>query len=167
MIPSETGYETYNQELLAIVEAFKNWRHYLEACKYEVLVLINQINLCRFIDTKILSFRQARWAHELCRYHLWIDHCQGKANATVDALSHFFKRSQAEKVALRPENPQILYRLQASLTRVSLAGLSLSTLAANSSEAPALSFSPLHKSSFVRPIYCPGYFDSGKSFAEN
>ncbi len=29
MILAETWYKTHNQELLAIVEAFKTWRHYL------------------------------------------------------------------------------------------------------------------------------------------
>ena len=39
MIPAETWYETYNGELLAIVEAFKTWMHYLEGCKHKILVL--------------------------------------------------------------------------------------------------------------------------------
>ena len=69
MIPAETRYKTYNQELLAIVEAFETWRHYLEGCKFEVLILINHNNLRRFMDTKSLSSRQARWAQELSRYH--------------------------------------------------------------------------------------------------
>ena len=30
MIPAETNYETYDQELLAIVEAFRHWRYYVE-----------------------------------------------------------------------------------------------------------------------------------------
>ena len=30
MIPAETRYETHDSELLAIVEAFKTWKHYLE-----------------------------------------------------------------------------------------------------------------------------------------
>ena len=34
MILVETQYETYDQELLAIVEAFKTWRPYLEGCKF-------------------------------------------------------------------------------------------------------------------------------------
>ena len=55
-------YETHNAKLLVIVEAFKNWRHYLESCQYEVLVLTNHNNLCRFMDTKSLSPRQVRWA---------------------------------------------------------------------------------------------------------
>ena len=57
MIPAETRYETHNSELLAIVEAFKTWRHYLEGCKHEVLVLTDHNNLCRFMDTKSLSSR--------------------------------------------------------------------------------------------------------------
>ena len=57
MIPAETRYETHDGELLAIVEAFKTWRHYLEGCKHEVLVLTDHNNLCRFMDTKSLSSR--------------------------------------------------------------------------------------------------------------
>ncbi len=74
MIPAETRYKTYDQELLAIVEAFKTWRHYLEGCKYEVLVLTNYNNLRQFMDTKSLSSYQIRWAQELSQYHFWIDY---------------------------------------------------------------------------------------------
>ena len=45
MISVETWYKTYDQELLAIVEAFKTWRHYLESCKYKVFVLTDHNNL--------------------------------------------------------------------------------------------------------------------------
>ena len=144
MIPAETRYETHDQELLVIVKAFKNWRHYLKDCKYEVLVLTDHKNLRRFMNTKNLSPRQVRWAKELFRYHFRIDYPQGMANAAADALSRFPQRSQAKEDALRAENSQTLYRLQALLTRASPEGLSLSALAANSSEAPAVSFSPLH-----------------------
>ena len=60
MIPIETWYKTHNAEFLAIVEAFKTWHHYLESFKHKVLVLTNQNNLRRFIDTKSLSSRQVR-----------------------------------------------------------------------------------------------------------
>ena len=69
MIPAETQYETHDGELLAIVKAFKTWRHYLEGCKHEVLVFIDYNNLCRFMDTKSLSSRQVRWVQELSQYH--------------------------------------------------------------------------------------------------
>ena len=57
MISAKTQYKTHNAELLAIVEAFKTWRYYLEGCKHKVLVLTNYNNLRRFMDTKSLSFR--------------------------------------------------------------------------------------------------------------
>ena len=89
MIPAETRYETHDGELLAIVEAFKTWRHYLEGSQHEVLVLTNHKNLCWFMETKSLSSRQVRWAQELSRYHLQIDYCQSKANGAADALSQY------------------------------------------------------------------------------
>ena len=55
MISVETRYETHKDELLAIVEAFKTWKHYLKGYKHEVLVLTNHNNLCQFMDTKSLS----------------------------------------------------------------------------------------------------------------
>ena len=67
MIPAETWYETQNQELLAIGEIFKTLRHYLEGFKYEVLILTNYKNLCRFMDTKNLSSRQVWWAQEFSK----------------------------------------------------------------------------------------------------
>ena len=57
MIPTETQYKTYDGKFLAIVEAFKTWRHYLEGCKHEILVLTNHNNLHRSMDTKNLSSR--------------------------------------------------------------------------------------------------------------
>ena len=136
MIFAETRYENHNGELLAIVEAFKTWRHYLEGCKHKVLVLTNHNNLRQFMDTKSLSSRQVRWAQELSRYHFRIDYRQGKANGAVDALSRFLQRSQDEEEKLRAENTQILYRLQTSLTNASLSGLSLNS---------ATDLSPLHR----------------------
>ncbi len=74
MILIETWYETHDGKLLAIVEAFKTWKHYLEGYKHKVLVLIDHHNLQRFMDTKNLSFRQVRWAQELSRYYFRIDY---------------------------------------------------------------------------------------------
>ena len=126
MIPAETRYKTHDGELLAIVEAFKTWRHYLEGCKHKVLVLTDHNNLRRFMDTKSLSSRQVRWAQELSRYHFRIDYRQGKANGAADALSRFPQRNQAEEDELRTENTRILHKLQSSLTNASLSGLSTS-----------------------------------------
>ena len=62
MIPAETCYETHDDDLLAIFEAFKTWKYYLEGCKHKVLVLIDYNKLRQFMDTKSMSSRQVRWA---------------------------------------------------------------------------------------------------------
>ncbi len=58
MISTKTWYKTQNQQLLAIVEAFKTWHYYLEGCKYKVPILTNYNNLYQFMDIKSLSSRQ-------------------------------------------------------------------------------------------------------------
>ena len=75
MIPAKTRYEMHNAKLLTIVEAFNNWRHYLESCQYEVLVLTDYNNLRRFMDVKNLSSRQVCWDQELSYFHFCIDYC--------------------------------------------------------------------------------------------
>ena len=58
MILAETRYETHDGELLAIIKAFKTWRHYLEGSQHEMLILTDHNNLHRFMETKSLSSRQ-------------------------------------------------------------------------------------------------------------
>ena len=65
MILVKTQYKSHNDELLAIVEVFKTWQHYLKGCNCKVLVLTNHNNLCRFMDTKSLNSKQVYWAQEL------------------------------------------------------------------------------------------------------
>ncbi len=72
MISTQTRYKTHNQELLAIVETVKTWRHYFEGYKYKLLVLSDHNNLRWFMDTKSLSSRLVRWAPEFFRYHFRI-----------------------------------------------------------------------------------------------
>ena len=136
VIPTGTRYETHDGELLAIVEAFKTWRYYLERFQHEVLVLSDHNNLCQFIDIKSLSSRQVRWAQKLSCYHFQIYYCQDKANGEANALYRFFHRSHDEEEKLWAENTQILYCLQTSPTNASLLSLSLNS---------AIDFSPLHQ----------------------
>ena len=116
IIMAETRYETHNAELLAIVKAFKNWRHYLDGCQYEVLVLTDHNNLRLFMHIQSLSSRQVCWAQELSRYHFRIDYDQGKANRAAYALSRYPQRSQSEEEILQAENKRILQCLQSPLT---------------------------------------------------
>ena len=154
MIPAETRYETHNEELLAIVEVFKTWRHYLGCCKYKVLVLTDNNNIRWFMDTKSLSSRQVRWAQRLSWYHFYIDYQHRKANVAADALFSFPYRSKDEEAALKAENSQILYRLQTSLTKASLVGLSFSSLEARPTNRLSSPHQVLIFGSHVLPRFC-------------
>ena len=118
MILTETWYKTYNSELLAIVKAFKTWRHYLKGCKHEFLVLIDHNNFRHFMDTKSLGSRQVCWAQELSHYHFCINYWQDKDNGTANALLQYLQQNAKEKATFWTENTKILHRLQSSLANV-------------------------------------------------
>ena len=76
--------ETREGELLAIVQAFRTWRHYLEGCKHEGLMLTDHNNLRRFMDMKSLSCRQVGWAQEL--YNFRIDYPSSTTSSSLTPL---------------------------------------------------------------------------------
>ena len=55
---AELNYDTHDKELLAIFEAFKIWRHYLEGPAYPIDVVTDHKNLEYFSTTKVLTQRQ-------------------------------------------------------------------------------------------------------------
>ena len=89
IILAEIWYEIYNGKLLAIVKAFKIWQYYLKSYKYKVFILIDYNNLCHFINTKSLNFRQVCWAQKLFCYHFYIDYWQDKNNKVADAIFQY------------------------------------------------------------------------------
>lgn len=80
MEPAERNYETHDGELLAIVKAFSHWRHYLEGSAHPIEVLTDHNNLRYFMETTVLSRRQARWAQALSAYDFTIVYQAGKSN---------------------------------------------------------------------------------------
>jgi len=59
-MPPELNYNIHDKELLAIVAALKEWRHYLKKAKYQTLIYCNYKNLVHFTTTKELTWRQAK-----------------------------------------------------------------------------------------------------------
>jgi hypothetical protein len=43
--PAEINYEIYDKKLLAIVDAFEEWRHLLEGAQHEIIMYSNHKNL--------------------------------------------------------------------------------------------------------------------------
>jgi hypothetical protein len=58
-LDTELNYNTHDKELMAIYEAFKAWKHYLEGTKVPIDVVMDHKNLEYFCTTWILSRRQA------------------------------------------------------------------------------------------------------------
>ena len=84
--PAELNYDIYDKEMLAIVEAFKIWRHYLEGEK-EITVYSDHKNLQYWQTTKVLNRRQARWSEILAHFDFSIAYRPGLAMGKPDALT--------------------------------------------------------------------------------
>jgi hypothetical protein len=84
---AERNYEIYDRELLAIVRALEQWRHYLEGTGNQVQVLTDHKNLTYFRSPRRLNRRQARWQLFLSQFDLQLVHCPGRQLVQVDALT--------------------------------------------------------------------------------
>ncbi len=60
---AELNYDTHDEELLAIYEAFKGWCHYLELPHHTINVVTDHKNLEYFSSTKVLPIiKHAGWS---------------------------------------------------------------------------------------------------------
>lgn len=80
------NYPVHDKELMAIIEAFNEWRPYLSGTEEPVDVYTDHRNL-KYFTTKELSPRQIRWAEFLGPFNFKIHYVKGKDNARADALS--------------------------------------------------------------------------------
>jgi hypothetical protein len=78
--PAEQNYDMYDRELLAMVETFRQWRHYLEGANYKILIQCDHKNLENFETSKVLSRRHARWAEVLSSTTFVIQHLEEEKN---------------------------------------------------------------------------------------
>src|SRR6185369_14196498 len=85
MSPAELNYDIYDKELLAMVEAFRQWRAYLEGARHTIQVYSDHNNLQYFTTTKQLNRRQARWSEFLAGFDYLINYRAGRLGAKPDA----------------------------------------------------------------------------------
>ena len=113
MISTKCNYEIHDKKFLIIIFAFKQWRHYFERTREEVLVLTNHRNFSRFMSTTKLSFRQVRWVQKLSRYNFVIDYRFDNKNFANDLSRRSDHMTIIEKKI--ENNRQMLIRLRESL----------------------------------------------------
>ena len=85
--PLECNYEIYDKELIAIKRRFEEWHAELQSVINPIEVLSDHKNLEHFMSNKLLSGRQARWAHFLSQFNFKIAYWPGKQGAKPDALT--------------------------------------------------------------------------------
>ena len=83
----ELNYDVHNKELLAIVDAFEEWRTYLEESRHPIVVYSDHKNLSYFTTTKKLNQQQVRWAELLASYNFQIHYWKRSEIGRTDLLS--------------------------------------------------------------------------------
>ena len=70
----ERNYEIHDKEMLAIIQAMEEWRHFLEGSKLGFEVWTDHKNLEYFRTAKKLNRRQARWSLFLTHFDFVLHH---------------------------------------------------------------------------------------------
>jgi len=85
--PVERNYEIHNKEMLAIIQALQEWRHFIEGAEHQCEIWTDHKNLEYFMMAKQLNRRQARWSLYLSRFDFALHHKPRKSMGKPDALS--------------------------------------------------------------------------------
>ena len=96
MADTKHNYEIYDKEMLAIIWALKDWRHYLEGLPDPFTIITDHQNLQFWCTTQNLTHRQACWS----LYLSWFDFCltykHSSINTQADPLSHFSTHAKSD-----------------------------------------------------------------------
>jgi len=100
----ERNYEIHDKEMLAIIHALEEWRHFLEGATHPVEIWTDHKNLEYFITAKKLNCHQARWSLHLARFDFLLHHRPRRTMGKPDALSrradHRNRASDNENIVL-------------------------------------------------------------------
>jgi transposase InsO family protein len=118
----ERNYEIHDKEMLAVIRALEEWRHFLEGAQHPFAIWTDHKNLEYFRKAQKLNRRQARWSLFLSQFNFTLHHRPGKSMGKPDALSRRADHGQGKEdnkdiVLLSPS----LFRVHA-LTAVSVTG---------------------------------------------
>ncbi|SGY12993.1 BQ5605_C011g06674 [Microbotryum silenes-dioicae] len=96
-ISAEVNYPTHEQELLAVVDALRQWRVNLMGVHFHVL---SDHESLKYLKTQEnLSKRQARWVERLADYDFDITYIPGGENTVADAMSRYsFPQGEPDSV---------------------------------------------------------------------
>ena len=113
------NYNTHDKELLAIFDAFRVWRHYLEGSGMPIDMVTDHKNLEYFSTTKILTCQQVQWSEFLSGFNLVICFCPKQLSMKLDSLTRrwdvYPKEENINYATINPNNLcPVLYSLMNS-----------------------------------------------------
>ena len=87
MQDAECNYDIHDKELLAVVQALKEWKRYTRGSPRLIQLFTDHKNLVIFMTTKELSEQQGRWQEFLSQYNFRIIYQPRKEGRKPDALT--------------------------------------------------------------------------------
>ena len=82
---AERNYPVHEQELLAVIQAIREWKCYLDGQKFKIIT--DHKSLIYLQKQPHLSSRQTRWVEFLAQFDFDMEYKSGKLNTVADALS--------------------------------------------------------------------------------
>src|SRR5258707_6438157 len=84
---AERNYQIHDKEMLAIMHALEEWRHFLEGSDQKFEIHMDHKNLSYFREAHKLNHCQARWSLYLSRFDFVLAHKPRRQMGRPDALS--------------------------------------------------------------------------------
>jgi hypothetical protein len=94
--PNERNWPTHHQEMAALVEALKKWRHYL--LDKRIVAQTDSKFVERTNTQKATAGRLVRWWETFTEYNVEFQHIEGQRNIVTDALSRSFPKVSHEHI---------------------------------------------------------------------
>src|SRR5258705_829374 len=82
----ERNYQIHDKEMLVIMHALEEWRHFLEGSDQKFEIHTDHKNLSYFQEAHKLNCRQARWSLYISRFDFVLTHKPGRQMGRPDAL---------------------------------------------------------------------------------
>ena len=83
---TEQNYQIHDKEMLAIMCALEEWRHFLEGSNQKFEIHTDHKNLSYFQEAHKLNCHQARWSLYLSRFDFILIHKPGRQMGRPDTL---------------------------------------------------------------------------------
>jgi RNase H-like domain found in reverse transcriptase len=87
LMKEQRNHDTGDRELLAIVWALREWRHYIQGSGHTTIVLSDHDNLKHFKVPQTIGQQMAQWTLYLSEFDIKLVHIPGKKNIQAHSLS--------------------------------------------------------------------------------